>query len=157
VGSTEADDGSGLSWIRVLVAVLVLAGAAIVLIGAGAALNVARAARRRRAASGASDRVDLAWQEAVESLVRAGAAPTRGASPERVAHEATGTAGSAANDLRDLARLTTAVAYGTAEPGSDVAERATVASGTVTATLLRAQPPARRLLWVIDPRPPRGP
>lgn len=111
--------------------------------------------RRRRATTGASEQVLLAWQEATQSLAVVGAPRQRWETPREYATRVGGVdrAGVAADALRALAADASVAAYAADAVEPPVAERARAASDEVMTTALRNATWRQKLMWWLNPSP----
>ncbi|HEX2193052.1 MAG TPA: transglutaminaseTgpA domain-containing protein [Acidimicrobiales bacterium] len=150
--SVAATEDGGLRWpvpgpvTAVAVALLVYA------VGVPLAGRLRRSRRRARAETPTA-RVLVAWDEAGDDLALAGL----GRLPSETAPEYAGRAGrvvaGVAVPLAELAGHVSAAAYSPAGVDEATAARAEAASAAVQADVRATTPPARRALWVLDPRP----
>jgi transglutaminase-like putative cysteine protease len=147
-------DHSGLVTL-VLVLLLIVALAALWLVGVPA-MRRRRRDHRRAAARSSAARVLVYWEEANDVLAHAGAGrrpyETFGEHARRAGPQAR-LEGDVSSALLRLAGDATVANYGANELSSDVAARAEAAAATVEDAVLSRQTRARRLLWSIDPRP----
>ncbi len=112
-----------------------------------------RRARRRAGAAGATDRVLVAWADAVEDMTAAGLAPRPDETAAEFAHRVCRAAGPAGPALVRLADDTSVAAWSAGGVAADVAVRAEAEAANV-ATELAAQATRRdRLRTALDPRP----
>jgi len=148
-----AEEGSALGWpatVIPVVAVLALALAAVPV------AKATRRRRRRRAATTPRARVLLAWEEAAQSLARAGAARRADETISEHATRATGTAdlpAPAVAAFTALAGAATAASYRAASVEGRAATQATAAAAMVEKALKEGASKPERLRRALDPRP----
>jgi transglutaminase-like putative cysteine protease len=130
-GAGEGDGGLSGSQ-RVVVGVL--AGLAVLMLsylGAVALVRTLRRQQRRRAATSANARIDLAWREVVEHLGPLGLVPDDAETPAEFAHRATRRVRLEPADVDGLASLTVAARYS----GSDAEPAAAAHAGATAAAV----------------------
>jgi transglutaminase-like putative cysteine protease len=145
---------SGSTWPRVLVLVAaVVVGLPLLWVVVLAALRTGRRRRRRRAATTPDARVLVAWDEATESLARAGAVPNPWETPSEFAGRAAGATGVDQRLLGGLAGLTTRVVYGAGAVAPALADQASEVAATVASETGARLSSRTRLRLLVDPRP----
>ena len=109
-------------------------------------------ARRRRAATAPDDQVRLAWQESIEALGMLGVAPIRSETPLEFGARAGSAAG--VDGVAELAGLVVRSDYSPDGAATEDAERAVELSEGVASSVKAQSPPAARVRYALDPRPP---
>jgi transglutaminase-like putative cysteine protease len=147
--------GSGMPrWLvslAILVAVVaVLAGAWIIAVPR---LVRARWNRRRRAASSASGRAVIAWNEVTTALARAGVPPLPSETPLEYAHRAGRARITDSRRLVHLAELVTIAAYSLVDVSDDVVIECETDRDAILEGLVARSSRATRLWQRLDPRP----
>lgn len=150
--SGAAPEGNeGTSGLRRLALALALALAAYA-VGIPAARRAVRAGRRRRA-SGPSEQVMAAWQEAEESLALAGHPRRASETPPEFARRSAPVVRDAGARLARLAEETTVAGFSVRGPDEGSVSEARAAAVAVSTELRSQAGVLRRARWELDPRP----
>jgi hypothetical protein len=115
--------------------------------------------RRRRRAATPGERVEVAWDEVVAALGRAGTPMEPWETPNELAARAASATGLDGRLLAGLAGLVTTATYGPASVPDEVAEQAVEVAHGLEHAALHAVGRRQRLLHLVDPRdvlPERG-
>lgn len=146
----KGDGGAGWwSWLWMLLLVTVLVGLAAL----GSALRNRRVHQRRRSsATLPSERIAVAWEEAVEALQKVESGPWPGETPDELAQRLDGHGG----PLDVLAGVASVAAYGPGEPDEHAVTAARSASTRLVDEVRRSVPARTRVRWAVDPRGATG-
>jgi transglutaminase-like putative cysteine protease len=148
---TTAGEGGGVGGMTLL-----LIGGLVTLAVLAAAVPLARGwlvRRRRAAASTASERVLVAWQEAEDALTLAGHPRRVSETAVEFAVRAGPVAGPAEPELASLAGATTIAGFSPEGVPPDVVTAARASAEAVEEALRNQAGMPRRLRWALDPRP----
>ncbi len=138
---------------RLLTALKLLAAAGLLYVVAVPLAQQAVLRRRRRSAASPSAQVLTAWQEAQETLTRAGHPRRRSETASEFAHRAAPAIPASAAELAVLAGVTDMAGFSARGLTAEAVPAARHAA-TAVALEVRAQTsPARRVVWALDPRP----
>lgn len=148
----EGGRGFLATWLpRLLLLVVVVAGVPAAWAGLVALASNIRRSRRRAAATGAADRIRVAWTEAVEALSLAGCPRHPWETPAEYAERAADR-GADRLLMRSLAEAVSAADFGS-DPGEELAGRAAGHARRIERAVATSADRKTRLQWAIDPRP----
>jgi transglutaminase-like putative cysteine protease len=152
-GTGSGNDGPSVLDLLPLLAVL--AGVAVVVLGAiPVAKSVRRHRRHARLRASARGRVDSAWEHAVDALGLLDVPVDRSATPRELARRAATALGSdTAPTLADLAEITTAARFAPDEPDDATQREASGLAGRVSHAVGKRVSWKRRVRRAFDPRP----
>jgi transglutaminase-like putative cysteine protease len=144
---------------RLLVALAVVILLPLLWIAGLAVARLVQRRRRRRRAATPGERVEVAWDEVVAALGRAGTPMEPWETPNELAARAASATGLDGRLLAGLAGLVTTATYGPASVPDEVAEQAVEVAHGLEHAALHAVGRRQRLLHLVDPRdvlPERG-
>ena len=160
-GNVEAvglsDPGDSVWPRRMLVALAVVAGAALLWAVLVPLARRHQRHRRRKAATTPTARVLVAWDEAAEAFTVAGVPPKRPETYREFATRAATATPVSHGTMRALADDASAAEFSGDPLPDDVAERAERTAAEIEATLDESTPLGRKILGSLDPRPLRQP
>lgn len=150
--ATTTGESDGGFFSRARWALPAIAGLALLYVVVLLGGRAVRQVWRRRRAVTSRQQIDLAWQEAVESLGVLGLHVEPSETPSEFAGRVNGRARLAADGLGALAQLTTAARYAPADTVEDSVDEASRSSVTVLEAVRDQTTVSQRLGYVLSPR-----